>query len=56
MKIAVLDYTISEVAIYDAPEMDSTEEIESWLEDEKGYRMSDISYMAGVCHINIEKP
>ena len=54
MKVAVLDYTIAEVAIYDAPDMDTTEEVESWLENEKGYRMSDIYYMADVQLINIE--
>ena len=54
MKIAVLDYTIADVAIYHAPYMDTTEEVESWLENEKGYRMSDIYYMADVQSINIE--
>ena len=54
MKIAVLNYAISEAAIYEAPEMDTTEEVERWLEDEKDLRLDDIYYMADVQYITYE--
>lgn len=54
MKIAVLNYVIAEVAVHNAPEMDTTEEVESWLSDEMGYRLSDIYYMTDVQSITIE--
>lgn len=52
MKIAVLDYSVGEVDIIEAPEMELSEEIENWLEDAGGYRLSDISWMAGVNRVN----
>lgn len=54
MKIAVLNYAISEAAIYEAPEMDTTEEVERWLEDEKDLRLDDIYYMTDVQYITYE--
>lgn len=51
MKIAILDYCVGEVNIHEAPEMDTTEEIEAWLEN-LGYKSSQISWMAGVTRIN----
>ena len=53
MKIAVLDYSVGEVDIINAPEMETSEEIETWLEDAGGYKLSEISWMAGVNHVNI---
>jgi hypothetical protein len=52
MKIAVLDYSVGEVDIIEAPEMELSEEIENWLEDAGGYRLGDISWMAGVNRVN----
>jgi len=52
MIIAVLDYSVGEVDIIKAPEMETSEEIEEWLEDAGGYKLSQISWMAGVNHIN----
>lgn len=54
MKVAVLDYSCGEVAVYDAPEMDDELEIQDWLENEKGHRMSDCYYMSGNLTVNIE--
>ena len=53
MKVAVLDYACGEVAVYEAPEME-TNKLEEWLEEEKGHRMSDCYYMLGDFRINIE--
>lgn len=53
MKIAVLDYSVGEVDIINAPEMETSEEIETWLEDAGGYKLSEIGWMAGVNHVNI---
>lgn len=52
MKIAVLDYSVGEVDIIEAPEMELSEEIENWLKDAGGYRLGDISWMAGVNRVN----
>ena len=52
MKIAILDYSVGEVDIIEAPEMELSEEIENWLEDAGGYRLDDISWMAGVNRVN----
>lgn len=54
MKVAVLDYACNEVAVYEAPEMETSEEVEKWLEEEKGHRNSDCFYMFGDFRINIE--
>ena len=44
MNIAVLDYTTGRCDfIINAPDMDTTEEIEEWLS--KSYRLDDIYYM-----------
>ncbi len=54
MKIAVLYYTIASVDIFDAPDFETTEEVEDYLANEKGYNLDDIYYMADVQSINIE--
>ena len=55
MKIAVLNYSVGEVDILDAPsELETSEEIELWLEVNRGYRIADIYYMADVKHLNVE--
>lgn len=54
MKVAVLDYSCGEVAVYEAPEMETEEEIWDWLRKEKGHREKDCYYMSGNISINIE--
>ena len=49
MKVAVLDYSNSEVAILIAPEgINTNEEVEAWLEKDLYYRLDDIYYMTNV--------
>ena len=52
MKIAVLDYSVVEVDIVEAPEMDTSWEIEEWLEKVGGYNLMNICWMAGVNRVN----
>lgn len=52
MKIAVLDYSVGEVDIIEAPEMELSEEVEEWLSLEMGYHISSIAWMAGVNRVN----
>ena len=54
MKIAVLNYAIGYVEIINAPEMDSVEQVEKYLTEERGYYLDSISYMCDVNKIEIE--
>lgn len=48
MKIAVLDYMTGTVEIFEAPEMTDGNEIEEYLSNEKGFHLSNCSWMCGV--------
>ena len=53
MKIAVLDYFTKGVSIIDAPNvLGTTEEIEDYLSDMRGYHLDQIAYMADVKYVS----
>lgn len=54
MRVAVLDYAAGEVAVYEAPNMETNEEVMEWLEDKKGHRIEDCYFMTGDFDINID--
>lgn len=46
MKIAILDYNTTSVMIKSAPNMESSDEIEDWIESHLGFNMDEISWMS----------
>lgn len=47
MKVAILDYSTTSVFVTSMPDFDDDYNIENYIVEKLGYRLSDISWMCG---------
>ena len=51
MTIAILEHSTSRLVVIEAPEMETTKEVEDYLENKRGYALDEINYMPNVTSI-----
>ena len=51
MTIAILEHSTSRLVLIEVPEMETTKEVEDYLENERGYALDEINYMPNVTSI-----